>query len=456
MSAFSDLPHEPGTAVFPTNQEMGAYFQRFAERFDIDSCVRLRTTVQEISRDRDGGGWVVRFAHEDGVPWKEVFPKVVVATGRFRRPKFPPIPGLGSFTGIGGVSHTFHYKEPHRYRGLRVLVAGCSISALEIASDLAMIGATRVISSFRRQRYIVQKVLAGVPADNIAFTRFGAWAGESLPEEATAKALRDFIVRTNGSPEQVGAPKPADNVLEAGIALSQHFLPLVAEARIVTKPWIASVDGRIVRFADGTEEELDAIVLGTGYEVDLPFLSDEVRRALDPDSQNLDLYKFTFHHDLEGLAFIGTADVMGPHFTVLELQARWIAYVWSGARPAPSSEAMWAGIAALHARRNGPHQVPMHVAALLFAREAGVEPELQRWPELARALLFGPLTPVSFRLSGRDSLPDAPQRVAQEAAAFGAVPSSVLTSTERGRLQALASARRDPAFAEFVQRVAST
>src|SRR4030042_6181143 len=211
MSAFSDLAHEPGTAVFPTNQEMGAYFQRFAERFDIDSCVRVKTTVQEISRNRDGGGWVVRFAHEDGVPWKEVFPKGVVATGRFRRPKFPPIPGLGSFTGIGGVSHTFHYKEPHRYRGLRVLVAGCSISALEIASDLAMIGATRVISSFRRQRYIVQKVLAGVPADNIAFTRFGAWAGESLPEEATAKALRDFIVRTNGSPEQVGAPKPADN-----------------------------------------------------------------------------------------------------------------------------------------------------------------------------------------------------------------------------------------------------
>jgi len=335
-------------------------------------------------------------------------------------------------------------------------VAGCSISALEIASDLAMLGASRVISSYRRQRYIVQKVLAGVPADHIAFTRFGAWVGESLPAEATAQAIKDLIVRTSGSPEQVGAAKPADNVFEAGIALSQHFLPFVAEGRIVTKPWIVSVDGRIVRFADGTEEDVDAIVLGTGYEIDLPFLSDEVRGTLDPDSQNLDLYKYTFHPDLEGLAFVGTLEVMGPTFTVLELQARWIAYVWSGACPAPSSEAMWAGIAALRARRNGPHQIPMHVAALLFAREAGVEPELQRWPELARALLFGPLTPVSFRLSGRDSLPNASQRVAQEAAAFGAVPSSVLTSTERGRLQDLASARRDPAFAEFVQRVAAS
>ena len=455
MSAFSDLPHEPGTAVYPTNQEMGAYFQRYAERFGIDSCVRLRTTVQEIGRGPDGGGWMVRFAHEDGVPWREIFPHVVVATGRFRRPKTPDIPGLASFAGIGGVSHAFEYKNPQRYRDLRVLVAGCSISALEIASDLAMLGAARVVSSYRRQRYIIQKVLAGVPADHIAFTRFGAWAGEWFPAEATAQAIRDFIVRTSGSPDQVGAPRPDDDVLEAGIALSQNFLPLVAEGRIVTKPWIASVDGRVVRFADGTEEDVDAIVLGTGYEIDMPFLSDEVRGVLDPDSQNIDLYKYTFHPDLDGLAFVGTLEVMGPSFTVLELQARWIAYVWSGARAAASRDAMWAGIAALRARRNGQHQVPMHVAAVLFAREAGVEPEVERFPELARALLFGPLTPVSFRLSGRDSLPDAPQRVAQEAAAFGAVPSADLTPEQGARLRALASARRDPAFAEFVQRVAS-
>jgi dimethylaniline monooxygenase (N-oxide forming) len=117
---------------------------------------------------------------------------------------------------------------------------------------------------------------------------------------------------------------------------------------------------------------------------------------------------------------------------------------------------MKAGIAAFRARRNGQHQLPMHAAALLFAREAGMRPELQRWPELGRALLFGPLTAVSFRLSGRASLPDAPQRVAQEAVAFGAVPSATLTPDQRGRLQALASAREDASITEFVQRLTST
>jgi hypothetical protein len=54
--------------------------------------------------------------------------------------------------------------------------------------------------------------------------------------------------------------------------------------------------------------------------------------------------------------------------------------------------------------------VPTQVMALQFARLAGVEPTLSRWPELERALLFGPLSPASFRLEGPDALADAPQR----------------------------------------------
>jgi hypothetical protein len=64
--------------------------------------------------------------------------------------------------------------------------------------------------------------------------------------------------------------------------------------------------------------------------------------------------------------------------------------------------------------------------ATLFARAAGVEPELERGPELVRPLMFGPLTPMSFRMSGRDSLADASERFAAEVMAFGCVPSNQL------------------------------
>jgi hypothetical protein len=73
----------------------------------------------------------------------------------------------------------------------------------------------------------------------------------------------------------------------------------------------------------------------------------------------------------------------------------------------------------------------MNLAALAFARAAGVEPGLHEWPLLRRALLFGPLAPSCFRLQGPDALPDAPQRFAHDAAAFGAITSNDLTERER-------------------------
>ena len=79
----------------------------------------------------------------------------------------------------------------------------------------------------------------------------------------------------------------------------------------------------------------------------------------------------------------------------------------------------------------------MHVLAGLFAANAGAEPDPAVWPELERALWFGPLSPASFRLSGPDAEPDAPQRTAAAAAAFGAVTSETMTSEEAARLKAV-------------------
>jgi hypothetical protein len=44
-----------------------------------------------------------------------------------------------------------------------VLVASCSISALEIASDIALCGARSVTACYRRQRNILPKLIAGSP-----------------------------------------------------------------------------------------------------------------------------------------------------------------------------------------------------------------------------------------------------------------------------------------------------
>jgi cation diffusion facilitator CzcD-associated flavoprotein CzcO len=450
MTAFSDLEHPAGTAVYPTNQEIGSYLERYAEESGLSPFVRTNVRVESVARDPEGG-WVVRSAAPGARPLDERFAFVVVACGRYQKPAFPDVPGLESFAGSGGVSHTFAYKQPVRYRGQRVLVAGCATSALEIASDLAMLGAARVVTTNRRQRYIAVKLAGGVPTDHLVFTRFAALAAQTFPPEVNAAALKQLITRLSGSPEQYGAPKPADCILEAGISLSQYYLALVAEGRIEVRPWIERIDGGTVRFTDGREESFEAILFGTGYRLDLPFLSDDVRRTVGLTTGRLDLHALTFHPDLPNFACLGLFHQVGPYFPSIELQARWVAYTWSGRRPAPDRDEMLAGVAA--ARLRGPEPVSMHVTATRFAREAGVEPDLNAWPDLARALLFGPLTAISFRLNGPDSLPDAPRRVAEQARIFGAVPTPELTPQQCAELRALAEARNDPAFTAFVNDV---
>ncbi|MDT5013323.1 MAG: hypothetical protein QOH57_4940, partial [Mycobacterium sp.] len=423
MTAFSDLPHA-AEVVYPSNGDIRDYLHRYAAAFGLVSRIRFNTTV--VSLRQDTAGWLV--GHSDT---HEHFDRVVVASGRFHTPAVPAVPGLSSFTGSAGVVSTYDYAGPSPYLGKRVLVAGCAVSALEIAAELAQLGAARVVVTQRRQRYVLPKFAAGVPSDHRIFTRYATLASERLPSAEVDRQLKEIVVEAGGSPEQYGAPAPDPSLFAAGVTLSQEYLPLVGEGRIAVRPWMTSIDDATVTFADGHADEFDGIVLGTGFALCLPFLSSEIRAVLDLDAVHLDADRYTFHPDLPGLAFVGMWDQSGGYFVPLELQARWIAYTWGGTIPATTEADQRAALADYRARRGMSQKSRMNLVALMFARAAGVEPGLDNWPALRRALLFGPLAPSCFRLEGPDALPDAATRFAREAATFDAIASSEFTERER-------------------------
>jgi dimethylaniline monooxygenase (N-oxide forming) len=423
MTAFSDLEHETDR-VYPSGRDTLAYLRRYADKFDLAPRIRFATPVDRLSRNDKG--WLV--GHSGTI---KRFDRVVVATGRFQSPTIPAVPGLDGFAGSVGVSSTYEYRGHAPYSGKRVLVAGGAISALEVAAELAQLGASRVVVTQRRQRYVLPKFAAGVPSDHRIFTRYGVIANECLPAAEIDRQLKEIVVEAGGSPEQYGAPAPDASLFAAGITLSQEYLPLVAEGLITVRPWMESVAKATVTFVDGRAEEFDAIVFGTGFALDLPFLSEDIRTIIDLDAAHLDADRFTFHPDLPGLAFVGMWDQSGGYFVPLELQARWIAYTWGGVVAATSQADQRLSIDACRSRRGMPQKTRMNLAALAFARAAGVEPRLENWPHLHRALLFGPLAPSCFRLDGPDALPDAAVRFSCDAAAFGAITSNELTERER-------------------------
>jgi dimethylaniline monooxygenase (N-oxide forming) len=437
MTAFSDFPPAASLPMFPRATQIHDYLRAYAERFGVSERVRTQSPVERVSRD--GDRWTVR--SERGA---ETFDGVVVASGRFSRPSWPDVLGLREFAHRGRLLHAADYRTRDEFRSQRVLVYGNSISGLEIASDLAGDDSIAVTSACRRPRFVVQKVVKGVPADWQWFTRFAALLGRVLPPDALAAGLRRELLAVAGDPASVGGLAPHEDILATGLSQAQHYLALLAEDRIAVRPGVRAIAGETVEFEDGSQAAFDAIVCATGYDLELPYLDPEIRELLGADGTYLDLYQRTFHPDLPGLGFLGQFVLHGPYFPVLELQARWIAGAWSGAIAAPDAKRMRAGIGAYRRMKPVVRFDVHHLLATALAEEIGVAPDLARRPDLVLPLLFGPLAPAQYRLDGPGALPDAEALFLRAIADFGASPAPDVTSEQLVGLRMVADQLGDP------------
>ena len=394
MTAFSDFPAPSDHPLHPAAEQIQAYLAAYAREFGVAEHIRFNTPVEEVV-----AGWRV-----DGEP----FDAVIMASGRFRAPRLPPI--VEGFR--GEVIHAFDYPGAQPFRDRSTLVYGNGISGLEIASDLAP--HAPVVSAFRKPRYVIQKVVDGVSSDWQWYTLFGALELRHLPPDEWSRRQRERIVRVAGNPTDFGAPEPSEDVRVAGLSLCQDYLAQVRDGSIACRPGIASIQDRTVIFTDGSAETVSAIVCATGYDVDISYLSDDVGRVI---GEELALYQRTFHPDLPGLGVIGQFLAQGPYFPLLELQARWIAVVWSGEVALPGEPRMRRVL-----EQPRPPLDPHNALVLTLSEELGVAPEPADWEELCEPLLFGPMLPPRYRLSGPGAQPGARHLLEQQLAASPRAP----------------------------------
>jgi cation diffusion facilitator CzcD-associated flavoprotein CzcO len=367
MTAFSDFPAPVSHPLHPAAEQIRDYLAAYARAFGVDRRIRYGARVETVLP-----GWTV-----DG----EAFDAVVVGSGRFRAPRLPA--GTDRFR--GELLHAYDYPGADAFRDRSVVVYGNGISGLEIASDLA--GHAAVTSAFRKPRYVISKVVDGVSSDWQWYTQFGALERRMLAPDEWGRRVRERVLRVAGNPADFGAPEPSEDFRAAGISLCQDYLAQVRDGSIACRPAITAIDGTSIRFADGSRTDADVLICATGYDVDIPYLN-----VLDPD---IALYQRTFHPDLPGLGVIGQFLAQGPYFPLLELQARWVVAVWSGAVELPDERAMRAVISMPR-----PALDAHNALALTLSEELGVAPVPAEWPDLTDALLFGPMLPPRYRLSG--------------------------------------------------------
>ena len=83
-------------------------------------------------------------------------------------------------------------------------------------------------------RYVLQKVVRGIPTDWRWLNRFFGLLGEALPPEQVAAGILDGVLAEAGDPVRYGG-LAVDRNAAPKLSMSQEYLAYVAEGRIAPR-----------------------------------------------------------------------------------------------------------------------------------------------------------------------------------------------------------------------------
>ncbi|MFF4795800.1 flavin-containing monooxygenase [Streptomyces sp. NPDC001276] len=264
---YSSLPGMPFPGAdrdrYPHRDEVVAYLTAYADRLDAE----IRTGCRVTAVRRIGGAFAVDLEGGGRLSARAV----VAASGTFGRPHRPALPGLEEYA--GQVLHAADYRSPAPFTGRRVVVVGAGNSAVQTAAELART-ARVTLASRAPVKFAAQRVLGHDLHFSLARTGLDtAPLGRLLPRP------------------------PAQPVLDDG-----RYRAALAAGQPDRRAMFTGTDGTKLVWPDGEREEVDAIVLATGYRPDLPYLA-----GLDGalDAAGNPRHREGLSTGVPGLAFVG-------------------------------------------------------------------------------------------------------------------------------------------------------
>ena len=242
-SGLPGLPFPGDPEGYPDRDEVVAYLERYAETFELP--IELNSRVRRLT-EKDG-----RFVLE--IDGKTITAdQVVVATGPFQKPNVPEVAdrlGPDVFQ-----THSTGYRRPSGVPQGTVLVVGGGNTGFQIAKELS--ASHKVYLSIgSRQKPLPQRLLGR----DLFWWLTKSRLLSTTVESRLGRKLRNRDTLIGSSPRELRR--------RYGIEL---------------RPRVVDADGRTVRFEDGSELEVDAVIWATGFRpdyswIDLPVFDSDGR-----------------------------------------------------------------------------------------------------------------------------------------------------------------------------------
>ncbi|SFE96834.1 flavin-containing monooxygenase [Blastococcus tunisiensis] len=279
LYSLSFAPKADWSRRFAPQAEIHSYLRDVARDFGVLRHIRFGTEVLGAAFDDDTGTWRLDLAggaeHEADV--------LITATGQLSRPSTPAIVGLDRFEGT--AFHSAEWDHDHDLTGERVAVLGTGASAIQFVPAIAP--RTRSLTVFQRSApYVLAKpdrayrgratqAFARVPG-LLRLSREGNYLSNELRSLgfnteprllfAHRAAYRRHLRASVPDPVLREKLTPTDPLGCKRILLSNDWYAALQLPHVdVVTDGIAEVRPRSVVTADGTEREVDTIILGTGF-----------------------------------------------------------------------------------------------------------------------------------------------------------------------------------------------
>lgn len=303
LYSFASAPYD-WSMYYALRDELHAYLEHVAEKFDLRSHIRFETEVKSADYDQATQRWTVAVREPDGTEKTLKANVVISAVGIFNPIKMPTIEGLDRFEGTS--FHTAEWPADLDLKGKRVAIIGNGASAMQVGPEIQNTVASLTI--FQRSPHWVAPndqfrkpipeplrfLLREVPLYRVWYRLRLGWAfgdriHSALQKDPTWQFADRSLNKANDShrsyftqyiaselgdkTELLEKVVPSYPPFGKRMLMDNGWYRMLRNERVklVSDP-IVEIGPHRITTKDGTEYEADVLVVATGFDV-LRFLT---------------------------------------------------------------------------------------------------------------------------------------------------------------------------------------